>query len=130
MKTKKKKENPIVSQKVIVSTDNLKDKNIFAVIKSFRIYADNSEKVFTRKITKALIAKIKKVKKADVNEFKKINERIEACNEKNLAIDSKSMKKNLCNHARVRQHYDNPVARLAERDDLIVQYSKKEKAIA
>ena len=127
MKTKKK--NPIVSQKVIVSNDNIKEKNVIAIIKSFRIYADKSEKVFSYKVTKSLIDKIKKVKKEDVETFKKINNRIEACNEKNLAIDSKSFKKDLNNHPRVRQHYDNPIAKLADRLDLIVQYSKKEKAV-
>ena len=75
--------------------------------------------------TKADIEKCKKCKKADIASFNAILYKY--TRKDALKIDSESMKLNLCNHARARQHCFNQVARAIDRADLIVEYSKKEK---
>jgi hypothetical protein len=98
----------------------IKNKNI--VLHSIKIYANKTKRddVFT--VNQVLQAKLKRAK--TLSEFKRLLDvATEACK-----IKSKHVKLNLANHSRERQHVRNPVAKLLNLKNFIIEYSKDKTA--
>lgn len=116
VKTITSKERPL-RQKAFAEFNKAKD----LILHSIKFYA-KSKREDTVTVSKARLAKAKRIKKGDVKTFNQMF--YDLTRQDKLRIDSKSEKLLLCKHARARNHVFNQIARAINRLDLYVDYTK------